>query len=118
MPAMPTMPKQHAPRETTLGQVATSDPGRFLRLSVSYDLGGLNHFAGAYEPRGYWLMIKIITRTDWGYSYSPTEGCRILLEETPRFSPKRLAELAKSVCLDDYRHSIDLVLAQARLTLQ
>lgn len=68
--------------------------GKVLRVTVSYQLGGINYWTYKTDARGYWMHVQPmrISRGD-GYAtqhYTPTDGFRFLLTEASRFSQSGL----------------------------
>lgn len=65
-----------------------------VRVSVWYDLGGLNHFSGGSEPRGIYLSAAPVTLEAWEGSRIERakmfKGRKVLLEGLNRLSQKKL----------------------------
>lgn len=99
-------------------RLATIEPDRFVDIEVSYSKGGANMLAGTQEQRGYWLGMQVV-RIENGMRFATMgEGLRLFMEEAPRFSAKRLAELVKTAKDHPrYQQMLTNVLAKVRLVL-
>lgn len=62
-------------------------------VEVYYSKGGMNHFTGSVEKRGYYLSVQPVTKSTHSVSYIGFTGVKQLIKEVGRFSPKMLAEL-------------------------
>jgi hypothetical protein len=89
-----------------------------IEVALSYAIGGMNYFTGTSEARGYYLHVTP-TKVGNGFkSFTAFSGTKTLIEETKRFSAKRLGELAATaLALDSYPHLLDHVLSKNALTL-
>ncbi len=74
-----------------------------IQTCVYYDKGGWNVWHGKKEPRGYWLSISVGTGNGAMFEYAPFDSCnyRIFLEETKRFSQKRMLEIKNLLLVDE-----------------
>lgn len=70
-----------------------------LEVSVSYEIGGANFFSGGVTPRGYYLIVRPVSKNNGMVSYTMFSGQSHLLFETQRFTAKQFAravEMAKA----------------------
>lgn len=70
-------------------------PGKFLRITLSYDIGGANYLTGNMDERGYYLGTRVVTRVGAVESYEMFSGYRKLVEPAPRFSSSRMSAVAE-----------------------
>lgn len=84
------------PRHTTFLPVVKSGDVTHLRVEVYYSLGGYNLFTYKQEPRGYYLSVTPVGRSERGNvvmeSYCAFTGIKKLILPVNRQSPKRMAE--------------------------
>lgn len=69
-----------------------------LEVSVYYTKGEANYFSGGVTPRGYYLMVTPVTKTERSISFTVFTGYSRLLLETQRYTDKQFnhaIELAK-----------------------
>jgi len=106
-------------RKILLKQLSTTDPERFLEVEVYYDEGGMSYFTGSVNKRGYYLAVQPV-KLDGGFrSITAFSGTKALVEETKRFSARKLQEVAlQAVHLPIYRTLLDHVLAKGNIRLQ
>lgn len=68
----------------------------FLKIEVKYNLGGYNVFTYKSEPRGYYLSVSPVQRSERdgiGFeSYTAFSGVKLLLLEVSRKGKKAEAE--------------------------
>jgi len=86
-------------RNIVLQSLPAQTRDRFVKVSLSYDEGGINYFTGSSTVRGYYLCARMVTLLGGAESYAAFSGYRRLLEESKKFSRaklQRLAELAAS----------------------
>ena len=78
----------------------------------------MNYFTGTSEARGYYLHVTP-TKVGNGFkSFTAFSGTKSLIEETKRFSDKRLGELAATaLARETYPRLLDFVLSKNGLTL-
>lgn len=106
-------------RKILLKQLPTTDPERILEVEVYYDEGGMSYFTGNVNKRGYYLAVQPV-KLDGGFrSITAFSGTKALVEETKRFSAKKLQEVAlQAMQLPIYRTLLDHVLAKGNIQLQ
>lgn len=106
-------------RKFLLKQLPTTDPDRILEVEVYYDEGGMSYFTGSVNKRGYYLAVQPV-KLDGGFrSITAFSGTKALIEETKRFSAKKLQEVAlQALHLPVYRTLLNHVLAKANIRLQ
>jgi hypothetical protein len=82
-------------RRVEVKRIATSKPGTFLDVAVSYD-DARNDFMGyGSRQRGYYLTVGVIRDDGDGFiKYLIGHGGKGLLELATRYSEKRLKQLA------------------------
>jgi len=65
-----------------------------FEASVYYSLGGMNYFTGTAEPRGFYLSVSPVERSEKNgitiKTYAAFSGTKILVEPAKRFSKKGL----------------------------
>jgi hypothetical protein len=105
-------------RTVVLQRLPLLAPDRFLRVSVSYDMGGMNFMSGSESPRGYYLSARVVEQTAGLEIYGMFSGCRKLLEPAARFSRTRLSEIGESAMSSPHLPPmVAKVLAQAGTSL-
>ena len=106
-------------RKIVLKQLPTTDPNRIVEIEVYYDEGGLSYFTGGVNKRGYYLAVQPV-KLDGGFrSITAFSGMKALVEETKRFSARKLQEVAlQALQLPVYRSLLDHVLAKGNIRLQ
>lgn len=106
-------------RKILLKQLPTTDPNRILEVEVYYDEGGMSYFTGSVNKRGYYLAVQPV-KLDAGFrSITAFSGTKALVEETKRFSARKLQEVAlQAMQLPIYRTLLNHVLAKGNIQLQ
>jgi len=105
-------------KTTNVEELPTNNKDKVLKAQVYYDIGGPNFFSGGTNKRGYYLSTKVVTRQGNMESFIPTESFKLLLEETTRFSQKRIIEITAEVKSNEhYSNMIASTLAKSKLTL-
>jgi hypothetical protein len=106
-------------RKILLKRLPTTDPDRILEVEVYYDEGGLSYFTGGVNKRGYYLAVQPV-KLDGGFrSITAFSGTKALVEETKRFSARKLQEVAlQALQLPVYRTLLGHVLAKGNIRLQ
>lgn len=83
-------------RTTTFLPVVKKGDVTHLRVEVYYSLGGYNLFTYKQEPRGYYLSVSPVGRSERGgvvmESYRAFSGTKQLILPVNRQSPKRMTE--------------------------
>ena len=83
-------------RNTTFLPVVRSGDVTHLRVEVYYALGGYNLFTYKQEPRGYYLSVSPVGRSERGNivmeSYRAFSGVKKLILPVNRQSAKRMQE--------------------------
>lgn len=106
-------------RKILLKQMPTTDPNRFVEVEVYYDEGGLSYFTGGINKRGYYLAVQPVTLDGGFRSITAFSGTKALVEETKRFSARKLQEIAlQAMQLPIYRTLLNHVLAKGNIRLQ
>jgi hypothetical protein len=111
-------------RSITLATLDTTAPltdrgeKMVIEVTLSYGMGGMNYFTGTSEGRGYYLHVTPVKIGNGFKSFTAFSGTKSLIEETKRFSDKRLGELAATaLTLETYPRLLDSVLSRNALTL-
>jgi len=106
-------------RKILLKQLPTTDPDRILEIEVYYDEGGMSYFTGSVNKRGYYLAVQPV-KLDGGFrSITAFSGTKALVEESKRFSARKLQEVAlQALHLPVYRTLLNHVLAKGNIRLQ
>lgn len=71
-----------------------------LEVAVYYTKGGSNFLFGGTTPRGYYISVRPVTKSNGMVSFDLFSGRSQLLFETSRYSAKQFAkavEMARSV---------------------
>jgi hypothetical protein len=106
-------------RKILLKRLPTTDPDRFVEVEVYYDEGGMSYFTGGFNKRGYYVAVQPV-KLDGGFrSITAFSGTKALVEETKRFSARKLQEVAlQALHLPVYRTLLNHVLAKGNIRLQ
>lgn len=67
--------------------------GNAIKISVYYDMGGMNYFQGQTEPRGYYFSFGTVDKGDHHESQMAFSGSKILIQEANKYSPNTLKKL-------------------------
>lgn len=106
-------------RKIVLKQMPTTDPNRMVEVEVYYDEGGLSYFTGGVNKRGYYLAVQPVKLEGGFRSITAFSGTKALIEETKRFSAKKLQEVAlQALHLPIYRTLLNHVLGKGNIRLQ
>ncbi len=106
-------------RKILLKQLHTTDPERILEVEVYYDEGGMSYFTGSFNKRGYYLAVQPVKLEGGFRSITAFSGTKALVEETKRFSTRKLQEVAsQALQLPVYRTLLNHVLAKVNVRLQ
>ncbi len=106
-------------RKILLKQLPTTDPERILEVEVYYDEGGMSYFTGSVNKRGYYLAVQPVKLQGGFRSITAFSGTKALVEETRRFSARKLQEIAsQALQLPVYRTLLNHVLAKGNTRLQ
>ena len=106
-------------RSVTVQEIPLSEIGKYLKVTVSYDEGGVNYFRGNCSQRGYYLGCRVVEKNGLVETFELLSGFRRLIEVSGRFSAKRLEYLAdNSGTFSETRGLVDAVLAQAGATIK
>lgn len=106
-------------RKILLKQLPTTDPDRILEVEVYYDEGGTSYFTGVVNKRGYYLAVQPVKLEGGLRSITAFSGTKALVEETKRFSARKLQEVAlQAMQLPIYGTLLDHVLAKGNIQLQ
>ena len=71
-----------------------------LEISVYYSKGGLSYLTGESSPRGYYISVTPVTKSNGMVRFTMFTGRRRLLLETKRYSDKQFAravEMGKEI---------------------
>lgn len=106
-------------RKILLKQLPTTDPDRVLEVEVYYDEGGMSYFTGSVHKRGYYIAVQPVKLAGGFRSITAFSGTKALVEETKRFSARKLQEVAlQALQLPVYRTLLNHVLAKENIRLQ
>jgi hypothetical protein len=113
---------------TVVHTYKTTDPRKVIEISVYYLKGGASLFGGASKRRGYYISASPVELMPFEgrdlRSYTLFSGVCKLLEETKRFSAKRLDHWAfhgkegASLRHDEVMVMVQQVLTESQLTLE
>jgi hypothetical protein len=99
-------------------QYPTDKPHMFIVVRLYYDKGGMNYFAGASEPRGYYLGVAPETIADGMRSFAMFSGTKTLVLGVERKSPKSAAKALELMSTGtDKKKMIDFVCAKSKLVI-
>lgn len=91
-----------SPRSIQVQSSPLAAPDKALKVTVSYDAGGMNFFTGNESARGYYLSTRVVEVSGSLEIYGLLSGFRKLLEPAARFSAARLATLAETAASSPY----------------
>jgi hypothetical protein len=81
-----------------------TDEFTHIRVSISFQKGGINYFNYKEEPKGYWISVSPVRleKKDYGSFWTTllSKGFRHFLEAAPRFNQKKLDSLFTQVQAD------------------
>ena len=75
-----------------------------LEVSVTYNKGGANYFSGGTTPRGYYLSVTPVTKSERSVSFTMFSGFSHLLLETKRYTDKQFNRAVDMA--NDHRESL------------
>lgn len=102
-----------------LREMPLMSPGKFLKLTLSYEEGGRSLLTAAEARRGYYLGARVVERNGTVESFAMLSGFRRLLQPAKRFSDKKLQDLAHLALGDpDLGGLVEATLSQACERLQ
>lgn len=81
-------------RSLAVQDIPLASCDKVLKVTVSYDMGGMNFFTGSESARGYYLSTRVVTLTAGLEIYGLLSGYKTLIEPSSRFSATRLDALA------------------------
>lgn len=106
----------------------TTDPRKVIEISVYYLKGGMSLFGESSKRRGYYISASPVELMPFEgrdlRSYTLFSGVCALLEESKRFSAKRLdhwvfhGKEAAALRHDEIMHMVNQILAESNLTLE
>jgi hypothetical protein len=67
--------------------------GNAIKISVYYDMGGMNYFQGQTEQRGYYFSFGAVDKGDHSETQQAFSGSKILMQEANKYSLKVLQKL-------------------------
>lgn len=76
-------------------KIASNDHATHLKCELYYDLGGINYFTYANEPRGYYVSVTPVKRDGILESFVAFEGYKQIVQPCSRKSKKQ-QEIAES----------------------
>ena len=82
-----------------------------LEVSVYYTKGGLSYFPGGTAPRGYYISVWPVTRSDGMVSFELFAGRKQLLFQTERYSARQF-EKAMEMASDFEDELISTVISE------
>lgn len=87
-------------RSITVHKFPTTEPNKFIKVNVRYDEGGFNRYV-ASSARGFFMHFTPIEVEYFdGHAIEKTllfHGRKALIEETKRYSEKRILALADQI---------------------
>jgi hypothetical protein len=111
-------------KQTVANLVLANCPAnKTCHVTVSHRAGGMNYATYKQQARGFYVSAQVETvETGDGFTstkYNPMSGCCMLIEETKRFSAKRLASLTAELQADPMRYAavVERALASEGLEL-
>jgi hypothetical protein len=78
----------------TVKKIPTDKKNMFIKIEVSYDIGGQNWYSGNPIKRGYKLHIQPIEIKNGMGKINPRHGIQTHIQDAKRFSQKELQSLA------------------------
>ena len=86
-------------RDDKSARFFSNEEGRGLMIMIDYDLGGCNYFNSQTIRRGYYLIVKTVSRIKIGNKVimesNMMGGLKTCLETATRFNKNKLLELVK-----------------------
>jgi hypothetical protein len=109
------------PRRIHVADLRTTTQNKVIEVKVIFSQGGINYATYKTEKKGYYLIVTPVELKDGARAFMMFSGVKALLEETARYSAKRLQALA-DVALDfdkmpKTKELIDHVCQEGGLTL-
>lgn len=114
-------------RSFTVHRFPTTEPNKFIKVTVGYDEGGANYFDSRTNARGFYMhFTPIETESFEGHTIEKSllfHGRKALIEETKRYNEKRILALVDQVRGECERRDphimriVNLVLSEEKLTL-
>ena len=114
-------------RRITVHRFPTTEPIKFIKVSVGYEDGGVNYFDNRNSARGFYMHFTPIETEEYqGSTIEKTllfHGRKALISEAKRYSEKRILMLADQVRIECERRDphimriVNVVLAEENLTL-
>lgn len=77
-------------KSKTYLELESNPKATHIKVEVYYSKGGMNYFAGTNEPRGIWVSVSPVTRSENSESYIGFSGTKKHLLDMNRFSQKTL----------------------------
>ena len=97
--------------------IKTTKNNTYLKVEVTYNIGGMNYFTGKDEPRGYYLSVLPVERDGRFESYQAFSGVKQCILEVKRQSKKQ-AEKAEQIAETKKNELINYVLNKSGLLLE
>jgi hypothetical protein len=85
-------------RTSVVQEIPLTSVGKFLKVTLFYDEGGVNYLTGSDSLRGYYLGTRVVEKQGAFESFDLLSGFRHLVEPAIRFSRKKLDLLTESAC--------------------
>jgi hypothetical protein len=84
-------------RSVVIREIPLESPDKFLKITLSYDEGGINYFTGQSSLRGYYVGTRVVKKQGLTETFDLLSGFRHMIEPSNRFSAKKLGLLVESV---------------------
>jgi hypothetical protein len=116
-------------RSFNVHRFPTTEPDKFIEISVAYCEGGANYFSGQNNARAYYMHATPVTIEDRGNgveikTFMMFHGLKSRLEEVKRYSEKKILALVNQARQDcetrapNVMTMVNRVAAEEKLTLQ
>lgn len=114
-------------RSFNVHRFLTTEPNKYIKVSVSYNEGGANYFSGGSPARGFYMHFTPVEAEAFeGHTIERMQlfhGRKALIEETKRYNEKRILALVDQIRGECERRDphimriVNLVLSEENLTL-
>lgn len=106
-------------RRIHVADLETTTNHKVIEVVVRFNAGGMNYSTYKQEKKGYYVHVQPVEVVGNMRTFVAFTGFKSLLEETARFSMKRLKELADGVLKNSATQElIGKVCEQSNLTLE
>jgi len=87
-----------------------------VEVKVSYNIGGMNYFAGAVETRGVYIHVTPYEQYEGGRVYTGFSGVKSCILECTRYSKKKMQQAVDELDMAWVDNIVDHVINKNQLT--